>query len=189
MGITLNKATKIINQYKGVYPQVFSFMENTQKKISEDKYSETMFGRRRHLENIVSYDKTVVQRALRQGFNFIVQSTASDILLSSLVGIGKRLEDEKLDAKIVATVHDSIEIVSSMIDMKEVCEIIYDEMVNYPYIKKIFGINLSVPLKIDMEVGTSFGDGKQVEFSNGKMTNEGKLLAEIITTQKNLSTR
>lgn len=189
MGISMAKAKRIINQYKVVYPQVFQFMEKTNAIVQERKYSETIFGRRRHLENIVSTDKSVVQRSLRQGFNFIVQSTASDILLCALVGINKRLKDEHLDARIVATVHDSIEIIAAKIDMKDVCEIIYDEMVNYPFIKKTFGINFTVPLKIDMEVGTSFGDGNHVEFSNGKMKNEGELLAKVIESKKNSRSR
>ncbi len=185
MGISMSKAEKIISQYKRVYPQVFKFMDKVQSEIPKSKYTETIFGRRRHLQNIASPDKGVISRSLRQGFNFIVQSTASDILLCSLVGISKRIKEEKLDANIVATVHDSIEIIASIRDMKEVCEIIYDEMVNYPLIKKVFGINFSVPLKIDMEVGTSFGDGNQVIFENGMMKNEGGVLAKVVETKKN----
>ena len=37
-------------------------------------------------------------------------------------------------------------------------EILYDEMVNYPTIKEVFNIHFDVPLAIDIEVGTSFGD-------------------------------
>jgi len=34
-----------------------------------------------------------------------------------------------------------------------------DELVNYHYMKNNFGINLRVPLAVDVEVGSSFGNG------------------------------
>ena len=62
----------------------------------------------------------------------------------------------------MATVHDSVEIVSPPEETQEACEIIYDEMVNYPFIRKVFNMEFSVPLAIDMEVGKSFGGGEEV---------------------------
>jgi hypothetical protein len=46
-------------------------------------------------------------------------------------------------------------------------EIVYDELVNYPFIKDTFNIQFDVPLKIDAEVGFSFGDGVEVDFKEG----------------------
>ena len=51
--------------------------------------------------------------------------------------------------------------------MKDALTILYDEIVNYPLIKKIFNIHFDVPLAIDAEVGKSFGDGEEVHFENG----------------------
>jgi DNA polymerase I-like protein with 3'-5' exonuclease and polymerase domains len=70
-------------------------------------------------------------------------------------------------AKPVATVHDSIEIVCPKEEVNTALSILYDEMVNYPLIKKIFNIHFDVPLAIDAEVGKSFGDGEEVHFNNG----------------------
>ena len=50
-------------------------------------------------------------------------------------------------------------------------EIVYDELVNYPFIRKHFNIHFDVPLKIDAEVGFSFGDGVEVDFQEGKPQN------------------
>ena len=43
-----------------------------------------------------------------------------------------------------------------------------NEMVNYPYIKKHFGLSFDVPLGIEILVGDSFGDGEEyfVESAN-----------------------
>lgn len=168
MGISMRRAEGIIENYKNVYPGVFSYMEFVNNFIRENGYAYTIFGRKRNLLDVYSKDRGVVSRALRQGLNFTIQSTASDILLCSLLGISRRFEEQGLSARPVATVHDSVEIVSPEEEVEKVLEILYDEMVNYPTIKEVFNIHFDVPLAIDAEVGKSFGDGKAVKFVDGK---------------------
>ena len=159
MGIPVKRAERIIRNYQDVYPGIFEYMEFVNGFIKSNGYAYSIFGRRRNLPDVHSRDQAVVNRALRQGLNFTIQSAASDILLSSLVGLHRRIVAAGLHSRIVATVHDSIELISPEEEVKEVCELIYDELVNYPTIKSIFNIHFDVPLQIDMEVGTSFGNG------------------------------
>jgi DNA polymerase I-like protein with 3'-5' exonuclease and polymerase domains len=128
------------------------------------------------LPDVTSEDQTVVNRALRQGLNFTIQSTASDILLSGLLGCCKEFSKKGLLARPVATVHDSLEVVCPVHEVEHVLEIIYDQLVNVPIIKKVFNLEFSVPLKIDAEVGHSFGDGKEVHFHEGKPQNITEIL-------------
>jgi DNA polymerase-1 len=167
MGIPMRRAEKIIDNYKNVYPGIFAYMDFVNDFIKSNGYAYTIFGRKRNLPDVRSKDRSVVNRALRQGLNFTIQSTASDILLCSLLGASRRFKDAGLKARPVATVHDSIEIVCPQEEVKEALTILYDEMVNYPTIKEVFNIHFDVPLAIDAEVGRSFGDGKEVEFHNG----------------------
>jgi len=44
-------------------------------------------------------------------------------------------------------------------------------MVNYPYAREKFGIDLDVPLAIETEVGYSFGDGVGVQYDESKVMN------------------
>tara|TARA_R110001583_G_scaffold3329_3_gene21620 strand:- start:2925 stop:4010 length:1086 start_codon:yes stop_codon:yes gene_type:complete len=167
MGIPMKRAEKIIENYKNVYPGIFSYMEFVNEFIKSNGYAYTIFGRKRNLPDVGSRDRSVVNRALRQGLNFTIQSTASDILLCSLLGASRRFKDAGLKARPVATVHDSIEIICPKEEVKDTLTILYDEMVNYPTIKDTFNIHFDVPLAIDAEVGKSFGDGKIVEFHEG----------------------
>ena len=167
MGIPMRRAEKIIANYKNVYPGIFSYMDFVNEFIKDNGYAYTIFGRRRNLPDVRSKDRQVINRALRQGLNFTIQSTASDILLCSLLGASRRFKDAGLNARPVATVHDSIEIVCPKEEIKDTLTILHDEMVNYPMIKNIFNIHFDVPLAIDAEVGTSFGDVQGVEFNKG----------------------
>jgi DNA polymerase-1 len=165
MGIPMKRAEKIIKDYENVYPGIFSYMDHVNKFIKDNGYAYTIFGRKRNLPDVYSKDRQVVNRALRQGLNFTIQSSASDILLTSLLGASRKFKEAGLEATPVATVHDSIEIVCPKDEVKKTVEILYDEMVNYPTIKEVFNIHFDVPLAIDIEVGSSFGDVEEYEFN------------------------
>jgi len=168
MGISMRKAEGIIANYQKVYPGIFSYMEFINEFIKDNGYAYTIFGRKRNLPDVNSKDRKVVNRALRQGLNFTIQSSASDILLGSLVGLYHRMKELNMESRIVATVHDSIELIAPPEELEVLAVLIYDELVNYPYIRDKFNIHLDVPLFIDMEVGKSFGDGKLLPFKDGK---------------------
>jgi DNA polymerase-1 len=171
MGISRKRAEKVVENYQRAYPGIFSFMDHVNDFIRENKYAYTIFGRRRNLPDVDSRDRKVVNRALRQGLNFTIQSSASDILLCSLLGIRNKFGRLGMKSKVVSTVHDSIELISPKEEVKSACEIIYDEMVNYPYAREKFGIDLDVPLAIETEVGYSFGDGVGVQYDESKVMN------------------
>ena len=99
-----------------------------------------------------------------------------------MIGTSSRLKKANLNAKVVATVHDSLEIISSKKDLPKCLEIVYDELVNYPHLRSLFGLNFDVPLAIDMEVGRSFGDGISVDFSEGVATNLGPIIEYLDKT-------
>jgi len=179
MGIPMKRAEKIIENYRKVYPGIFSYMEHVNRFIRENHYAYTIFGRRRNLPDVTSEDQTVANRALRQGLNFTIQSTASDILLCGLLGCCKEFSKKGFLARPVATVHDSLEVICPFNEVEQVLEIIHEQLVNVPIIKQVFNLEFSVPLKIDAEVGHSFGDGKEVHYLNGKVQNTTEILDYI----------
>ena len=154
------RAEKIINSWLEAFPGVKVYMNTIDEYIKEFKYAKTIFGRYRHLPNIASPVKSIQREAFRQGLNFTIQSAASDILLCGLIGISKRLEESGFKAKLAATVHDSVELVSPKNETENVIRIVHTELVNYPYMRNNFNINLRVPLEVEVELGTSFGNGK-----------------------------
>lgn len=156
------RAEAIIDSWMRAFPGVGRYMEEVREYLEEHKYVKTMFGRYRHLPNITSPIKSIRGRAFRQGLNFTIQSPASDILLCALLGLSRRLTREGLRAKIIATVHDSIELICPDEELDAVVAVIKDELINYHYMRETFGINLRVPMGIDIEVGTSFGNGVAV---------------------------
>jgi DNA polymerase-1 len=154
------KANQIVSNWMKAFPGVQRYMDYVRDEVSKNGRIRTIFGRYRNLPNIRSPIKSIVNRAYRQGLNFTVQSPSSDLLLCAIIGIEKRIKEENLDAELVATVHDSVEYSSRRDHTKRVVEIIREEMISYRYAKEHFNIELLVPLEVDVEVGTSFGNGK-----------------------------
>ena len=163
-GISEHKAQTIIDNWMAAFPRVPVYMATVREYIEEHEYINTIFGRRRHLPNIKSPFRKVREEAYRQGLNFTIQSPASDVLLCSMLGIDEAIRSRGMKATIVATVHDSVEMICPDEEVDDLLKIVYSQMVNYPYLRKYFGMELKVPLDIDIEVGTSFGNGERVEF-------------------------
>jgi len=155
------RAEEIINNWMSAFPGVGRYMNTIDEYIKQFGYAKTIFGRFRHLPNINSPFRGVRREAFRQGLNFTIQSAASDILLCGMLGVIEKLKGMK--AKVVATVHDSIELIAPKSETKEVVRIVKDELENYHYLRENFHINLKVPLAVDVEVGTSFGNGVEYE--------------------------
>ena len=156
-----DRAEEIINSWLAAFPGVGRYMNTIDEYIKQFGYAKTIFGRYRHLPNVRSPFKSVRREAFRQGLNFTIQSAASDILLCGMLGVIEKLKGMK--AKVVATVHDSIELIAPKGETRKVVEIVSDELENYHYLKDNFNIHLKVPLGVDVEVGSSFGNGVEYE--------------------------
>lgn len=169
--ISMKKAEGILTRYKRVYPGVFEYMEFVEDFVKTNGYTYTIMGRRRHLPDVFSKDRRIVQRAVRQGLNFTVQSPASDILMCALIKVYYTIKELELKSRLVCTVHDSIEYVSPWREVEFISGMLYDEMINCHYMVDKFGFKLDVPMEVDMEIGSSFGINTPLEFVQGEPQN------------------
>jgi DNA polymerase-1 len=165
-GISFKKAKNIIDGWMAAFPGVPRYMQHVDQFITKNQYAYTIFGRRRNLPNAASEAQYIRQEAFRQGLNFTVQSSASDTLLCCLLGMDAEFKQRKMNTKIVATVHDSVELISPDNEVEDAIKILHHHMIEYPYIKEHFGIKFSVPLEIEIMVGSSFGSGEEYHLSS-----------------------
>lgn len=173
-GISLKKAEWFFEQFFRVYPEIPQFMDFIADFIERNEYAYTIFGRRRHLENIRSRNKQVKAQAIRQGVNFTIQSAASDVLLCAMLGIYKDFKRLGLESRLCATVHDSIEFYTKIEEMEIVASIVHYNMTENPEMKKL-GVKLEVEMEVDMGFGHTFGDELEVEFKGHKALNLGNI--------------
>lgn len=106
IGISLNQAQSIIDMLFQLYPSIPAYIERTKWELNTFGLVETYFGRRRRF-SVKGATGYLRSRAERQGVNFKIQSTSSDIVLNCLIGIEKPLIND-LRGRLLLTVHDSI---------------------------------------------------------------------------------
>lgn len=177
VNIDIDEAKSIIDTYGTVYPGVFRWMNEVKEFINENKYAQSLFGRRRNLENIRSPIPKIRSRCERQGVNFIIQSSASEITTFALLDMAQEFRKQGMNSRVVASVHDSIEVVSPKEEVDEALMILNHKMTQYPYLRETMRFNCAVPMSIEVEVGTSFGGGVEVKYNkSGGVANIKEIL-------------
>jgi len=160
-------AKDIFSAYKNAFPKVFTWIEHVHRFIRQNGYAVSLFGRRRHLPNVHSPLKSYQQRALRQGLNFVIQSSASDLMLHALKRLAHYKEIVDVDFDILATVHDSVEVQCGVDNITKVAEILQFVLPMTDDLNTMYGLDFVVPFEVDVEAGTSFGNLTEVEYDKG----------------------
>lgn len=170
----------IFKYYQESFPRIFDWMDKQRKFAHKHMFAVSPLGRRRNLPNLKSPNKELVSKAERQAVNFVIQSFASDYTQFSLVRIQEAIDKLGIDARILATVHDSIELQCRMEDIKGVCELLNYILPNSDFLEDLFGFTLDVPMKVDVEVGVAFGLCVEAVFDDdGRMINLDEVLSYI----------
>ena len=160
-------AKDIFKRFQTQFPGIFTFMKVVNKFTKANGYSMSLFGRRRNLPNVHSPITKYQYRALRQGLNFVIQSSTSDMVLNSLLNMKNKIDELGLDdVEILATVHDSIEVQCDTENTEVVVKLIKECMEDITYLKDKYNMDFKVPMKVDVEVGDSFGSVEEVKFDD-----------------------
>lgn len=96
------EAQRMIDTFFGQAPGLKDYHRGIEKEIRERGYLESYFGRKRRFWLVTKQNWHMVAK---EGYNFPLQSTASDLTLSSLIQLEPLLRGK---AAPVITVHDSI---------------------------------------------------------------------------------
>lgn len=144
------EARKYIDDYFNRYPLVREFVEKTLQGARESGFVETLLGRRRYLRDINSRNQALRQAAERMGVNAPVQGTAADIIKMSMVELFGWLKKEEVDARIILQVHDELILEARSRDAQMVGALLKNVMEGV--------LSLSVPLKVDVKIGYSWGE-------------------------------
>ena len=180
IGRSVGYCKGIFDAYENSFPKVFKWIKQVHKFIKENGYAVSIFGRRRHLPNVKSPLRKYQYRALRQGMNFVIQSSASDLMLHSIRRLQKYKEATNLDFDILATVHDSVEVQCAAKDVEKVATLLKVVLPMTDDFKTMYGIDFVVPFEVDVEVGTSFGNLMEADFDeNIKLENKKEILSFI----------
>lgn len=148
----------------GKYKDLRPFYDDITKFGQKHGYVESVLGRRRNLPELNSKNKGLFNQAVRQAVNFPIQSASSDTVLLAANEIIK-MDLPKNDFKLILFIHDElVAVVREDCDIDKYARILRDNIENPP-LKKLFGVELSVPLESEVEFGDNLNDCKEWKFS------------------------
>jgi len=157
--ISFGEARDYIAQYFAAHPGIAAYMAAMKEKIAEDGYVETLFGRKRFFKNVKFMNPRERAEAERQAINMPIQGTQADMIKLAMVRLEgfikeKYGDDAKSPVKMLIQVHDEL--------VFEVRKDLVDEVAAgvAPIMEKVFP--LSVPVAVNVSVGTRWGDMKKV---------------------------
>lgn len=144
------ESERFINAYFERHPGVKSYVEKTKEMARRRGYVESLLGRRRYIPEINANNRLVREAAERMAINMPVQGTSADIIKVAMVNIDRELTRYAMKSKLLLQVHDELifEVPDSEIgSMGELARRMMSS-----------AVSLSVPLKVDLKVGTNWGD-------------------------------
>lgn len=158
LGISREEATTFIEAYFFQYPGVLSFMEKTLQQAREHGFVQTILGRRRPIEGVrpsTSYKNRNMPE--RIAINTVIQGSAADLIKLAMLRVEQSLETSTLEARLLLQIHDELLFETPSSEIDRLAPLVVQQMTN--------AYGLSVPLKIDVEVGDNWNDCQDWEES------------------------
>ena len=108
LGIERGAAQEYVDRYFQRYPGVKDFMERTRAQARNDRYVETLFGRRLHLAEIGHSNQSRRAAAERTAINAPMQGTAADIIKRAMIATDQWIQSERPPVRMIMQVHDEL---------------------------------------------------------------------------------
>ena len=143
--ISRKEASEIISRYFARFAGVQTFMTETIEEAKKKGYVETIFGRRRYLDELFSKSPMVQKFGERAAINAPIQGTASDLVKIAMI----KAFDPK-QGRMLLQVHDEL--------ILEVADGSVDKVAVNVASKMESAAQLSVPLKVNTGVGKNWDD-------------------------------
>ncbi|GIT53991.1 MAG: hypothetical protein Ct9H300mP16_11510 [Pseudomonadota bacterium] len=150
LGIGRAEAQSYIDLYFDRYPAVRVFMDQTREQAREQRYVETVLGRRLFLADISSSNHARRQGAERAAINAPMQGTAADLIKLAMLAIDEWIRQQALSTRTIMQVHDEL-----VLEVPE-AELDNVQAAVGPLMSGV--AELDVPLVVDVGVGANWAE-------------------------------
>ena len=148
IGVSVKEADAFLKNYLAAFPKVSGYMDKTIADAKACGYVSTLFGRRRALPELASSNFNVRSSGERMARNTPIQGTAADVIKLAMVQVWKRLRDEKMESRLILTVHDELIVEAPQAEAEKAAQILREEMEGC--------VQYAVPLSTDVHAGKNW---------------------------------
>ncbi len=152
LNISAKRAKEYIDKYFERYSDVKSYMNKNVENATRNGYVETLFGRRRVINEIRSSNFNVRSFGERAAMNMPLQGSSADIIKIAMIKVAKALKDGGFKARLVLQIHDELIIDCPKNEVSEVSKILKEQMEG--------AVKLRVPLTVEVGIGESWYQSK-----------------------------
>jgi uracil-DNA glycosylase family 4 len=144
------------------FPQLLPWHASQRRFAHKYGYVVSPLGRMRHLPDINSAENDVRAEAERQAINSPVQGFASDMALLSMVRLSRLFRINGLEATPIGAVHDAVNFEVPHNELSTVLPMIKYEMEDPEPLRKLFGVEMNVPIIADIKAGKFWGGSTEI---------------------------
>lgn len=145
---SVEQAQEIMDRYFKRFSGVKSCLDSLIDFADTNGYSETIYGRRRPIQQLASSKLSERNAGKRLAMNSPIQGTAADIIKMAMVACDKQITAKNLKSKLVLQVHDELLFEVPDNEMKIMKALVKDTMENV--------VRISVPLEVGLDTGTNW---------------------------------
>ena len=128
IGVSVKEAEAFLQTYLATFPNIDGYMEKTIADARQCGYVSTLFGRRRALPELNSNNHNIRASGERMARNTPIQGTAADVIKLAMVRVWRRLRDEKMESRLILTVHDELIVEAPEAEAEKAAQILREEM-------------------------------------------------------------
>ena len=145
LNISRREADEYIKAYFEKHQAVKQFMDGQVDFCKDNGYVETMFGRKRYINEIKASQYMVRQIGERLAMNSPIQGSAADIIKIAMIRVYRALREEGLKSRLILQIHDELIIHTELEELDRVKKLLVDNMES--------AVTMNVALKADLNEG------------------------------------
>jgi DNA polymerase I len=146
------EARAFIARYFERFSGIRSYLDSMVEFARKHGYVQTIFGRRRYIPELREKNFSIRAFGERTAANSPIQGSAADLIKIAMIRIDTRLRKQGFAAKMLLQVHDELVFEAPPDEIFRIQALVREEMEN--------AAELSVPLVVDIGVGTNWVDTK-----------------------------
>ncbi len=153
LSVDYQTAKSYIEEYFAQFPKVKEWMGQVLEVAYQKGYVETLWGRKRYIPELQASNRMLKAFGERAAINHPIQGSQADMIKKAMVEIDKELGDK--DCKMILQVHDELLFECDKKDIKKIAKLVREKMEN--------ALILSVPVVVDLKIGSNWGEMKKLE--------------------------
>lgn len=158
----LTVVTSLRNEFFNTYSGLRDWIQNQREQVVKKGYTTSYHGIKRHLPQLLYTGQDIQKSELRNLMNITinsqVQSFEAYVIYCNMIKIDKAFTEQNLKSKIIGMIHDSVLFYIHKSEVKQVYEIVKNEMSDYT--------SYPIPIVGELKLGTTWGYGEEVTDQN-----------------------